>query len=220
MRRFAPLVLVGAALLCLALFLGPGKTVYVDAAAACWLQNGTAHYPFADIQDALDAADEGATVRIAAGYYSPFTLTKSLHLHGAGIDNVRIVSEDGAPSHILTADGAIVEGLSFVGPGTIGAPNGVGLRIVNAPHALVLSAKFPFYATGIELVDSEVTLAATIVEECAIGVAVDDGSTLHASANVIVNNGVGVDCANGEVESWNDVMAGNDADIAVSCARF
>jgi len=211
---------MGAALLCLALFLGPGKTVYVDAAAVCWLQNGTARYPFAAIQDAIDAADEGATVRIATGYYAPFSLTKSLHLHGAGIDNVRIVSEDGAPNLIQAADGAIVEGLSFVGRGTAGAPDGVGLRIVNAPHALVLSAKFPFYATGVELVDSEATLAATIVEECATGVAVGEGSTLHASANLIVNNGVGIDCTNGEVESWDDVMAGNDADIAASCTRF
>lgn len=217
MRRFAPLLVVSAALVCLALFLGPGKTLYVDDDAACWLRNGTARFPFADIQDAIDAADEGATVRIAVGYYAPFTLTKALHLHGAGIDNVRIVNEAGKPSRIISVTGAILEGMSFVGPGMAGAPAGVGLHIERAENALVLSCKLPFFSTGIEIVDSEVTLAATIVEEGETGVWVGDDSVLHASANLIVNNGVGIDCADGEVESWDDVLTGNQIGIAASC---
>ncbi|MHA1570124.1 MAG: hypothetical protein ACTSXZ_11700 [Alphaproteobacteria bacterium] len=200
----------------MAAFLPPGETIHVDDDAGV-IQTGSKNFPFADIQQAIEAADEGAVIRIAVGYYSPFLLTKRLHLHGAGIDNVRVIHENGLPSVVTGADGAVIEGLSFVGPGTAEMPAGVGLIIENASGVLVLSCKFPYFETGIDLRGSEVTLAAGILEYSEIGAFVDADSTLHASANLIVNNEVGVDCAGGEMESCDDLIDGNGIGVAESC---
>ncbi len=217
MHRLLLAGLLWTALASLAVLLPPTEVIYVDDDAGPW-QTGSPAHPFAEIQTAIDAAPPGATVRVAVGYYSPFVLTKPLHLQGAGLDNARIASADGSPSLVSGANGAVVEGFTFLGGGADGAPAGEGLSVENSAGVLVLSCKFPFFATALAAEDSEVTLAASILEYGTVGVYLH-GSVLHASANLMVNNGAAVDCDAGEVDSWTDYLAGNLVDIADSCAR-
>jgi len=220
MMRPAALVTVAMiGILSMVVLSPPSKVIYVDDDAGP-LQTGSPLHPFADIQQAIDAAPNGATIRIAVGYYTPFLLDKPLYLQGASIDNVRVVSEDGEPSAVMSAGDAVIEGLSFLGPGEEGAPTGEGLRVDDSPNVLVLSCKFPFFEAGIVVQDSEVTLSATILEYGGIGALLNGGGTLHASSNLIVNNGTGIDCTNGEVESWYDYIEGNGIGIAESCGQL
>ncbi len=216
MRGVAFAVVLFTALTSAAVFLPPGQVIYVDQNAGP-IQTGSHLLPFADIQQAIDAAAPGATIRIAVGYYTPFTVSKRLHLQGASIDNVRVVSDNGSPSAV-TADGAVIEGITFLGPGEDGAPAGEGLRIEQSQSVLVLSCKFPFFATGVDVQDSDVTLSASILEYGVTGALVRGDAVLHASANLIVNNETGVDCAGGEMESCDDLIDGDKVDISDSCA--
>ena len=216
-RRVLPgLILV--AISALGLFLPPGREIFVDDDAG-FLQIGTENFPYGGIQQAIDAAREGSTIRIAVGYYRPFILNRRLILKGAGIDNARVVSEDGAPSILSRTDGAVVEGLSFIGPGNESAPAGRGVVVENARSVLLLSCKLPYFEIGLTLTDGEVTLADTIVEYGLTGVFTDAGSRLHSMANLIVNNDIGLDCNAGEVDSCYDLLAGNGVDISDGCRQ-
>jgi len=209
------IILMLPLLVLLTAFQPTGRVIYVDDDAGM-RQSGSEKYPFADIQQALDLAGNGATVRIAPGYYRSFTIRRPVRLHGAGIDNVRVLNEGQAPSRVINAYDVVIEGLSFIGVGAEDAPRGMGLLVKSTDNLLLLSCKFPYYDTAVYLSDAEATVAATIIEYNRTGVFVDEG-VLHASANLVVNNDVGVECVDAEMESWDDLLDGNRIDIGAAC---
>lgn len=216
MPKSAVVLLTLCALATTAAFLPPTAVIYVDDDAGL-VQNGSSLFPFAEIQAAIDAADEGTTIRIAVGDYQFFSLYKRLHLQGAGIDNVRVYQDEGEPSFVSSADGVVIEGISFLGPGDAAEPAGLGLLIEDCTNLLILSVKFPFFATGLRLERSEATVSASIFEFGEIGIYLSAESILHASANLIVNNEIGIDCAGGRVESCDDLIEGNQTGVSEAC---
>ena len=121
--------------------------IYVDAAAAPSSADGTADHPYATIQDAVDNAPAGTTIRIAEGVYDKgghefegytharvYIDGKALHLVGAGRGKTVVVGERAATAdgrgtgarrciHANWADGTIIEGVTLKGGSTVSSPD-------------------------------------------------------------------------------------------------
>lgn len=113
--------------------LPPGTRIYVDAAAAA-PGDGSFAAPYADLQDAVAMAEDGAVLALARGeYQGGVEIARSMSVVGACPAEVRINAPAGAPA--LTLSGAVdlygltlIGGALMVGPNARGTVRGVEVR--------------------------------------------------------------------------------------------
>jgi hypothetical protein len=167
--------------------------VYVDGAADGHYQNGSERYPFATIQQGIDAAQYDGTVEVARGNYDVFVIDHPVRLKGVGIDSVRVYLAD-APCRIENADGARIWGVTVIPPGDMTEPVGTGLEIAASRNVVVAASKFPYFATAIALDDASAVVSGNILEYsgAAVGLARSSGAWIYG--NIAANNEMDLAC--------------------------
>ena len=90
------------------------KLIYVDDDNTGY-EDGSKEHPFNTIQEGIDAASSGDSVRVAAGtYYENIAMKEGVTVQGAGADMTIISAHD----QIITgADNSVIEGFTIVNDG-------------------------------------------------------------------------------------------------------
>lgn len=189
-KRFAGLLTVG-----LITSLVPGLYVPAHAANQCVNPGGTGGC-FATVQGAVDAANNGDTVTVAAGTYAEsVVVNKALTLNGPNVGvagNGARVSEATVSQVNITASAVIVDGFSFSNPGVQMNINGAttlsGIIVKNNIFSGYGSVGFPTYNAGNLTVTRNLFQAPLGATEAMQIKA--DGSTLGGCNGTVVSDNV------------------------------
>jgi hypothetical protein len=146
------------------------RTVYVDSANTSGVEDGTQAHPFNTIQEGVDAASDGDTVRVAAGTYRErIGFPEDIHLTligaGPGVTVVRPPTYEGAALLIRGDATAQVRGMTIRR-----STNGIDL----AEHAHLVLEDFliEYCERGLSTSDegAGVTARRGRISDCAIGI--------------------------------------------------
>jgi hypothetical protein len=116
---------------------GSGRTIFVSATAVPAGAEGTAGRPFVTIQQAVDLARPGDTVRVGPGSYAGFHTVRSgtsgrpIRLSGVDAEIARVGGDDSSRLIELTDDYLELAGFEVVG-GT------AGIRLYGAHHVSIV----------------------------------------------------------------------------------
>lgn len=153
--------------------------------------------PGESIQEAIDAAPEGATICLAAGTWEEnLELGKSLILRGAGAEQTTIRA-DRFFSPVIHVEGSGTEPIDvqlsgFTLTGTMGF-NNAALRIEGLARATVEGCAVVDNGQGIDVMgDAEVRIVDCDVYDNDGGIGALDSAVVHISGCRIEGNGVGV----------------------------
>ena len=143
-------------------WLGKPPTLYVDDDAPEG-GNGTEDNPFNTIQEAIDAANEGDTIRVWDGEYTEaLLLNKTLQLIGNGSSTTSIKLDGSTPSLTINADNATISGFLFT------------TRFINHP--------------GILLTANRTTIHNNRFYKCSPAIEIPKYADNHGHSNFIHNN--------------------------------
>ncbi|MFC1945172.1 right-handed parallel beta-helix repeat-containing protein [Chloroflexota bacterium] len=91
------------------------NSVHVDDDNIAGPWDGTESYPYQNIQDAIDAASSGDTVKVTVGtYYDHITLKGGVVVQGAG-ENVTTIDGSGSGSVVTGVDNSTISGFTITG---------------------------------------------------------------------------------------------------------
>ncbi len=189
------------------------ETLYVDASNTTGVEDGTAAYPYSDINSAVLAAASGDTIRVAAGTYNEDVTIDSIA--------VRLLGEDPATTMIrgfnnvvlitgtFTSGADVVEIAGFTI--TMGATAGVYVNSGTAKasvHNCILSSNL----NGV-LINSGATANAynnVIIGSSSAGLRANNSSRLSCSNNILLDNRYAVySHAGSTVSCSNNTFTGN-----------
>ncbi|MCA9770993.1 MAG: right-handed parallel beta-helix repeat-containing protein [Myxococcales bacterium] len=136
---------------------GTGTTIYVDAANASGVEDGSLANPWNTIAEALVAALDGDVIEVAAGtYVDPLTIDKSVAIRAPG-GATAVTVNSGAATVVDSASQVTLDGLTFTGSATD------GLRVLSSDYVTIANcvaeanAHNGLYASdsfGLSLLDS------------------------------------------------------------------
>ena len=163
-------------------------TEYVDASYTGGASSGTEKDPWTSIQDAVDAAAQGAIVAIAAGSYAGDVsiFSKTVRLWGRCPGLVEVVGSGAKPGAIAIGNGASgteVRSLAVINHGT-------GLVISSAKNVVLDALWFhDTYGPAVAAVDDigspSLTLRGALVEGTTYTAVLAQGAALDVEASVI-----------------------------------
>jgi len=129
--------------------------------------------PFADIQAAINAAQPGDVVLVAAGTYPAFTLTQSVVVRadpaGASVRADNLTTAPGVP--------AVVEGLTILPPNAINSPNSI--TVLNSVLSMRNCTLLP--PRGMVLTNASVDLT-----NCSVSNSATAGTAVQMSGNSVL----------------------------------
>jgi len=189
-------------------------TVYVDAAYV-GPEDGSPTYPYNTLNEAVIAASNGATLRVAGGVYTgPITLTRSITLEGGyepvgwtrdPVANPTIIRGNGSGPAVRTCPGPcssspsiVLDGLTITGGDATGAaPSGGGVHVQDTSlmlvNVVIIGNRAQDYGGGVSVEgNSQLTIQAShILSNTASvggGLFVGDGSRLWLTNAVVARN--------------------------------
>jgi parallel beta-helix repeat protein len=180
------------------------ETWYVDATSGM-RGNGSSRSPFAGLQTAIDAAQSGDTIRLAAGDYNadPVAFTddlcgnclehktpvaatrgilvegKALCICGGGSDQTRLITGAGYGVFFLNSPGSVLQDLKITG--------GVRDKDGNATDAAIVARQSRVIVQRCAISDNEYRDSSVVVGVG--GIFGREGAELHILNNTIENNG-------------------------------
>ncbi len=154
------------------LFIGTGQAamVHVDAANTSGIEDGSIQFPFATIQQGLDAAAAGDTVAVAPGiYYGAIELK----------DQVALVGEQGPGNTIIDGMGALQVIHSPYSPQPRSSINGFTIR--NGNNLIYATNRVSFWAA------SYLDVRDVVLQDGAIALQIMPGAYVTV-ANTVISN--------------------------------
>ena len=124
--------------------------VNVDIKNTSGIEDGSAGHPYSKIQKAVDAANAGDTVKVAAGTYTDYVnLNKSINLEGVGEDKTIISFDTGNPHNPLVHIRANDAKISRF---TLTSPNrGTGILVTHSNRITISENKIDRLSYGIDV---------------------------------------------------------------------
>ena len=224
----------------------PDDAIHVNACCPIDDPDGSLEKPYATINAALDAAQPGDTVAVAAGTYDPVEISKRVSLLGAGADRCALVpsSGDAAAMEITGVQQVAVSGLMLSGSvdalaspcsppacmdrQALTIPAGVGLVVSGADDVSISNVVVREFEhvgdwTGIGILVTEstgVSLQDIVVSANAKAGIVYSGSTGEITGAWLHHNGSGAAAAAIAIVDDSAVMVGSAAIPLESAGSF
>ena len=205
-------------------------TVHVDVDSTCEENCGSVSAPFSSIQQAVDAAPEGADILIAAGDYQGFEIDKDINIRGVCAPKTRVLgvverpASSTAPLELAgiwmeDAGNVLLSGISIHSPAN-------GLVLVNTKYVEVSSVELAaptglgiylgggseLTAHGLWLHDTKSAFGSTLPLQSGRGIWVEGGSSLNIEDSLVegsVSSGVYVTGMASSVNVQRTVIIGS-----------